>query len=96
MDHVWDELAPRLAVGPLSGSEKYEFAAKVALWRIKGSRQIADLFLRAAWRCVDEADREAERTFRRLAAWTFEEALALGDATGLGERATLTYLTRPR
>src|SRR5687767_1832737 len=32
-DHVWDELAPNLPTGPLSGSEKYEFAAKVATWQ---------------------------------------------------------------
>ncbi len=53
---------------------------------------MADLLLRAAWCCVDEADTEAERFFRRKAAWKFEEALASFDGVAQEERAVLTYL----
>ncbi len=90
-EHVWNELAPR-ALSPASGSEKYEAAAKVAEWQGLEPRQIADLLLRAAWCCVDEEDIEAERFFRRQAAWMFERALASYDGVAAEERATLTYL----
>jgi hypothetical protein len=41
---------------------------------------------------VDEGDTEAERYFRRKAAWKFEEALASFDGVAREERAVLTYL----
>lgn len=91
-EHVWDELAPRLAAGALTGSEKYEAAAKVAIWQGCEPRRIADLLLRAAWCCVDEGDIEAERFFRRQAAWMFERSLASFDGVEQEERAVLTYL----
>lgn len=90
-EHVLNELAPRLPQ-PASGSEKYEAAAKVAEWQGLDDRQIADLLLRAAWCCVDENDVEAERYFRRHAAWAFERALAKYDGVAADERAVLTYL----
>src|SRR3954463_13007721 len=86
---VLKELAP-LHPSPLCGSEKYEAAAKVAQWQGMESRHIADLLLRAAWCCVDEGDVEAERYFRRQAAWKFEEALAAYDTVPREERAILT------
>ena len=43
----------------------------------------------AAW---TKADIEAERFFRRKAAWKFEEALASFDGVAREERAVLTYL----
>ena len=55
-------------------------------------RHIADLLLRAAWCCVDEGDVEAERFFRRKAAWKFEESLSSFDGVAREERAVLTYL----
>jgi uncharacterized protein (DUF2225 family) len=91
-EHVWDELAPRLSEGALTGSEKYEFAAKVALWQGAEPRRVADLLLRAAWCCVDEGDTEAERYFRRQSAWMFERALESFDGVERDERAVLTYL----
>ena len=91
-EHVWDELAPKLPPGTASGSDKYEFAAKVAIWQGAEPRRIADLLLRAAWCCVDEGDIEAERYFRRHAAWMFEKALASYDGVERDERAVLTYL----
>ena len=74
-EHVWNELAPQVSTTAVAGSEKYEAAAKVAEWQGLDVRHVADLLLRAAWCCVDEADTEAERFFRRKAAWKFEEAL---------------------
>ena len=91
-EHVWNELAPLAASGQMSGSEKYEAAAKVAEWQGLEPRHVADLLLRAAWCCVDEADTEAERFFRRKAAWKFEEALQGFDGVAREERAVLTYL----
>jgi uncharacterized protein (DUF2225 family) len=89
---VWNELAPVVRETPMTGSEKYEAAAKVAEWQAFDPRQVADLLLRAAWCCVDEGDIEAERFFRRKAAWAFEEALSAWDGVAREERAVLTYL----
>ncbi len=101
-EHVWTELAPQLAhgavaVGPpgrpsVAGSAKYEAAAKVAEWQNFEPRHVADLLLRAAWCCVDEGDVEAERFFRRKAAWAFATALDEFDGVAREERAVLTYL----
>lgn len=91
-ERVWSELAPALNTGTMSGSEKYEAAAKVAEWQGMEPRHVADLLLRAAWCCVDEGDIEAERFFRRKAAWKFEESLGSFDGVGRDERAVLTYL----
>jgi uncharacterized protein (DUF2225 family) len=92
-ERVWNELAPHAANRQLNGSEKYEAAAKVAEWQSAEPRQIGDLYLRAAWCCVDEDDVEAERFFRRKAAWAFEAALDSYDAVPRDERAVLTYLS---
>lgn len=91
-ERVLSELAAVAMTGSLTGSEKYEAAAKVAEWQNLEPRHIADLLLRAAWCCVDEGDIEAERYFRRKAAWKFEEALASYDGVQRDERAVLTYL----
>ena len=84
-ERVWSELAPGITCGTLTGSDKYEAAAKVADWQGMEPRHVADLLLRAAWCCVDEGDIEAERFFRRKAAWKF-------DGVVREERAVLTYL----
>ena len=91
-EHVWNELAPQVSTVAITGSEKYEAAAKVAEWQALDARHVADLLLRAAWCCVDENDCEAERFFRRKAAWKFEEALSTFDGVAPEERAVLTYL----
>jgi uncharacterized protein (DUF2225 family) len=80
------------AMVAVPGSEKYEAAARVAEWAGAEPRQVADLLLRAAWCCVDEGDVEAERYFRRRAAWAFEQALSAYDGVAREERAVLTYL----
>ena len=94
-EHVWTELAPALThprASAVLGSEKYEAAAKVAEWQGLEPRHVADLLLRAAWCCVDEGDVEAERYFRRKAAWAFERSLDAFDGVAREERAVLTYL----
>ena len=91
-EYVWQELAPCAATGTVPGSEKYEAAAKVAEWQGMEPRHVADLLLRAAWCCVDEGDIEAERFFRRKAAWKFEEALASFDGVAREGRAMIIYL----
>lgn len=91
-EHVWNELAPQVSTIAVSGSEKYEAAAKVAEWQGLEIRHVADLLLRAAWCCVDENDTEAERFFRRKAAWKFEEALSTFDGVAREDRSVLTYL----
>jgi uncharacterized protein (DUF2225 family) len=94
IDHVWNELAPLVAPDNSgAASEKYEAAAKVAEWREADSRQAADLWLRAAWCCVDEEDVEAERFFRLKAARRFEDALSAFDDVPREDRALLTCLT---
>lgn len=92
IERVWSELSPRLTAEPVTGSEKLEFAAKVALWSGASASELGDLYLRAAWCCVDEGDIEAERFFRRHAAWSFADALGEWDGVDSTERALLTYL----
>ena len=91
-ERVWSELAPAINNGTRTGSEKYEAAAKVAEWQGAEPRHVADLLLRAAWCCVDEGDTEAERFFRRKAAWKFEESLSAFDGVPRDERAVINYL----
>ena len=92
VERIWAELAPRLTGETLAGSEKFELAAKVATWAGAGDTELGDLFLRASWCCVEEGDSEAERFFRRHAAWSFERALGEWDAVDSVDRALLTYL----
>ena len=89
---VWNELAPIVDRALVTGSEKYEAAAKVAEWQGLESEEIGHLLLRAAWCCVDEGDVEAERFFRRKAVVAFEQALNSWDGVKREDRAVLTYL----
>ena len=90
-EHVWNELSRRVS-SEANGSDKYEAAAKIAAWQGSDLRHIGDLWLRAAWCCVDEGDIEAERYYRRQAAWAFEKALAYYDIVPRDDRAVLVYL----
>jgi uncharacterized protein len=90
--YVWSNLAPSVLRELPAGSLKYEHAAKVAEWQGSDPRYLADLYLRAAWCAVDELDTEAERYFRRHAAWRFAEALEHYEGVPTDERAVLTYL----
>jgi uncharacterized protein len=89
MMRVRAELQPS---STMTGSEKYEAAAKVARWQQEEPRRIGDLLLRAAWCAVEEDDAEGERYFRRHAAWKFAEALESYDGVAREDRAMLTYL----
>ncbi|MDB5194119.1 MAG: hypothetical protein JWN50_133 [Parcubacteria group bacterium] len=91
-ERVWNELAPSITSGTLTGSEKYEAAAKIAEWQGMEARHIADLYIRAAWCTVDEGDIEAERYFRRRSVWKFVEALESFDGITRDERPVITYL----
>jgi hypothetical protein len=91
-ERVWSELAVSLRHELPSGSLKYDHAAKVAEWQGNEPRYLADLYLRAAWCCVDERDTEAERYFRRKAASRFAQALEGYDGVNAEERAVITYL----
>lgn len=91
-EHVWNELAPAVGTQPMTGSEKYEMAAKVAIWQQAEPRRVADQLLRAAWCTMDEGDSEAERYFRRLAVREYEAALAAWDGVDTTDRAVITYL----
>ena len=86
-------LTPRVTQHQLNApSERFYAAAQVAEWEGAHPRHIADLLLRAAWCCVDDADREGERFYRRAAAQRFVDALERPHAVPTSERAILTYL----
>ena len=89
---VWNELMPSVNDAKPAASDKYEAAAKVALWRGEPPRRIADLWLCAAWCCVEEGDTEAERYYRRLAARCYEDALSTFDGVSRDERAVVAYV----
>ncbi len=89
-DNVWCELAPALTSELSSGSLKYDHAAQVAEWQSADPRYLADLYLRASWCSVDEGDTEAERYFRRKAAWRFADAFVQFDGVAPDERAVIT------
>lgn len=76
------------------GSERYEAAAKIALWRQQPAARVAYLYLCAAWCALEEDDHEAERFYRRHAAGWYERALAGDEDEGIrpDERAKATYL----
>jgi hypothetical protein len=96
---VWAELAPQLGVSvripwlalTVAGSDKYDGAARVAEWRGADARHVAELWVRAAWCCVDEHDIEAERYYARHAARWFAKALDVYDEFAGDERATMAY-----
>jgi uncharacterized protein (DUF2225 family) len=91
-ERVWFELPASLKREGPRGSLKYEHAARVAEWQGCEPRYLGDLYLRAAWCAVDEQDHEAERSFRRHAAWHFAEALQQYGGVEPHERAVITYL----
>lgn len=91
-ERVWQELKPALERELPTGSLKYQHAALIAEWQGCEPRYLADLYLRAAWCCVEENDIEAERYFRRKAVSNFIEALTDFGSVPSEERAVLTYL----
>lgn len=72
---------------------RYEIAATIAELEDRAPDVIADLWLRAAWCCVEAGDHEAERYYRIKAVGVLEVALAQFNAVERTRRALLTYLT---
>ena len=96
---VWAELAPQLGTSvripwlalTVAGSDKYDGAARIAEWRGGDARHVAELWVRAAWCCVDEDDVEAERYYARHAARWFAKALDVYGEFDDDERTTMAY-----
>jgi len=96
---VWDELAPQLGASvripwlalTVAGSDKYDGAARIAEWRGADARHVAELWIRAAWCCVDENDVEAERYYARHAARWFAKALDVYGEFSDDERTAMAY-----
>ena len=71
-EHVWNELAPQLSTAAVSGSEKYEAAAKVAEWQAMDARYIADQQQRDQRNCLGDTGLcAASRKKRRLKGRSF-------------------------
>lgn len=94
VDHLWiaQAIVPRLSASP-STAEKYEAAAYIYEKAGEDSRSVGDLFLRAAWACVEEKDTEAERYFRKKSIQCFEKALESFDAIESDDKPVYMYLT---
>ena len=82
----------------IKGDEKiypehqYEFAAWIAKWSNKNSKDIASKYLNAAWCAKDKNHLKKETYYRRLAIEHFEEALNKNEIDK-SELANFTYLT---
>jgi|RhiMetdeSRZDD1v2_1073273.scaffolds.fasta_scaffold207557_2 uncharacterized protein len=98
-ERVLAELAPKLGTSvripwlalTVPGSDKYDGAARIAEWRGDSARHVAQLWIRAAWCCLEEDDVEAERYYARFAARWFANALDLYGEIDDDERATMAY-----
>lgn len=77
--------------GGLSAPQRYSIAAAIAVWNKASSREIADLYLKAAWCCdagEDVGPDDDERFFRREATKLYERAL---DAGEIGEDEAVVH-----
>jgi uncharacterized protein (DUF2225 family) len=92
IEQLMEEM-PKYRGRTLTGSEKWEAAARAAEIVGEDDKVLAGQLLCAAWCCVDESDTEAERYFRIAAAKRFEKALEAFDIVEREERAVITYLT---
>jgi uncharacterized protein (DUF2225 family) len=92
IEQLMEEM-PKYRGRNLTGSEKWEAAARAAEIIGEDDKVLAGQLLCAAWCCVDESDTEAERYFRIAAAKRFETALEAFDVVEREERAVITYLT---
>ena len=96
---VQAELAPHLGTSvripwlalTVAGSDKYDGAARIAEWRGDDARRVAELWVRAAWCCVDEGDVEAERYYTRHAARWLANALDSFGEFDENEQTTMAY-----
>lgn len=90
--HIQQQFKPSHLLLPNGISEKFERAAQVAEIMERPARYIGDLWLKAAWGCVEEDDIEAERYYRRKAVWALESAMLSYDGVEPGEKAMVAYL----
>jgi uncharacterized protein (DUF2225 family) len=89
--HIERELTPQVRLAPPNGGKRYEFAARISQWQGAPALQTADLYLRAAWCCVDEGTPAEEIDYRLAAIDYFQQALANGDISPQHE-PNITYL----
>lgn len=71
---------------------RYEFTALIYEWEERGSLEVGDAFLRAAWVARLKENREKERLYQREAVRRFEEALEVGECRDQEQRAMIAYL----
>jgi uncharacterized protein len=89
---IRNEFGPLVQDGLPDGGTRYGFAAKIAEWRGAVAGVIADIYLCAAWCCVDEGQKESETIYRRLAIEHFKGALENRDALPPEERLIIVYM----
>ncbi|MBM3239855.1 DUF2225 domain-containing protein [Candidatus Poribacteria bacterium] len=89
---ISNEIGPLVRDGLPDGGTRYEFAARIAEWQGKDPETIANLYLHAAWCCVDERDMENESIYRLSAIEYFKRALDEEGCLSDDSRTTVTYL----
>ena len=88
---VFTELSPLVHRRAPEAGTRYEFAARIAEWRGDDANEIGNLYLRAAWCCVDDKDTEGELRYRQQAIAYFVRALDNSEVP-LTQEPTTTYL----
>ena len=71
--------------------ESMAASARIAEWRGDDTRRVAELWVRAAWCCVDEDDVEAERYYACHAARWLAKALDSFGEFDENEQTTMAY-----
>ena len=89
---VRNELGPLVQDGFPDAAARYEFAARIAEWQGEDAETVADLYLHAAWCCVDEGRSVSESIYRRLAIEYFRKALKDDGCIPAERTLTVTYL----
>jgi hypothetical protein len=90
-EKIAQELTPLLGRDGVAASDSYAFTAKLAEWRGASARTIADIYVRAAWCCVDTGNTVDEPTYRKRAIEYFLKAMADGEIKD-DEQPAITYL----
>ncbi len=88
---IQQELSPIVRRESITPPRSYAFAAQIKQWQQAPAMQVGDLFLRAAWCCVDTGHTDNEASYRRSAISFFEHALE-NDQVSPGDEPTVTYL----
>lgn len=85
------ENLPPILEKRINASTGYDYAARIGLWRQAPAKEIANLYLCAAWCCADESDTEREKSYRKTAAENFENAINQNEVEA-AEIPAITYL----